>query len=51
MFIAVKRQRLAVALEIMARGFAVGKETLTLDEPQFEQLPAGIVNEDQQGAF
>ncbi len=48
--VAVEGHRLAVALEVVPGGFAVGEEGLVRHKPQLQQLTGGIIDIDQQGA-
>src|SRR3972149_891933 len=50
MFVAVEGHRLAIALKIMPRGFAGGKESLFWYKPEFQELPGGIIDVHQQSA-
>lgn len=46
MFVTVKSNRLAVALEILSRSFPVAKKDLIRHKPQLQELPGGIVDVD-----
>jgi len=48
--VAVKRHRLAVQLDVPARGFKVAEGRLGIREVQVHQPARGVINEDQQGA-